>query len=76
MGWKVISIVFPAAVVSSVLEAMPRKYSTPSQGYTDELEIWLRIWTEKADGSKDAGYAGGYIGLVVASMILALLNIE
>ncbi|KAF4964511.1 hypothetical protein FSARC_7575 [Fusarium sarcochroum] len=62
MGWKVISIVFPTAVVGSVLEAMP--------------QIWLRIWTEKGNGSKDAHYAGGYIGLVVASMILALANID
>ncbi|KAF5538149.1 Canalicular multispecific organic anion transporter 2 [Fusarium phyllophilum] len=28
------------------------------------------------EGSKDAHYAGGYIGLVFASMVLALLNIE
>ncbi|KAL6920991.1 hypothetical protein FSST1_005017 [Fusarium sambucinum] len=61
MGWKVISIVFPASVTGAVLEAMP--------------QIWLRIWTEKGDGSKDARYTGGYVGLVVASMIMALLNI-
>ncbi|PNP85151.1 hypothetical protein FNYG_01380 [Fusarium nygamai] len=62
MGWKVISIIFPLSVIGAVLEAMP--------------QIWLRIWTEKGEGSKDAHYAGGYIGLVVASMVLALLNIE
>ncbi|KAM5384691.1 hypothetical protein ACJA88_002538 [Fusarium oxysporum] len=62
MGWKVISIIFPTSVIGAVLEAMP--------------QIWLRIWTEKGEGSKDAQYAGGYIGLVVASMALALLNIE
>ncbi|CEI66013.1 unnamed protein product [Fusarium venenatum] len=61
MGWKVISIVFPASVTGAVLEAMP--------------QIWLRIWTEKGDGSKDTRYTGGYVGLVVASMIMALLNI-
>jgi ATP-binding cassette subfamily C (CFTR/MRP) protein 1 len=61
MGWKVIGIMFPAAVVGAVLEVMP--------------QIWLRIWTEKGDGSKDAKYAGGYVGLVVLSMLLALLNI-
>ncbi|GKU05754.1 unnamed protein product, partial [Fusarium langsethiae] len=61
MGWKVISIVFPAAVMGAVLEVMP--------------QIWLRIWTEKGDGSKDAKYAGGYVGFVVISMLLALLNI-
>ncbi|RBR06336.1 hypothetical protein FVER53590_07622 [Fusarium verticillioides] len=62
MGWKVISIIFPLSVVGAVLEAMP--------------QIWLRIWTEEREGSKDAHYAGGYIGLVVASMALALLNID
>ncbi|EXL76825.1 hypothetical protein FOPG_08508 [Fusarium oxysporum f. sp. conglutinans race 2 54008] len=62
MGWKVISIIFPTSVIGAVLEAMP--------------QIWLRIWTEKGEGSKDAHYAGGYIGLVVASMALALLNID
>ncbi|KAI7760766.1 hypothetical protein LZL87_007978 [Fusarium oxysporum] len=62
MGWKVISIIFPTSVIGAVLEAMP--------------QIWLRIWTEKGQGSKDAHYAGGYIGLVVASMALALLNID
>ncbi|KAF9783049.1 hypothetical protein IL306_010591 [Fusarium sp. DS 682] len=41
-----------------------------------KTEIWLRIWTEKGDGSKGAHYAGGYVGLVVASMVVALLNIE
>ncbi|RGP72643.1 canalicular multispecific organic anion transporter 2 [Fusarium longipes] len=62
MGWKVISIVFPAAVLGAVLEAMP--------------QIWLRIWTEKGNGSKNASYAGGYVGFVLCSMILALLNID
>ncbi|EXK87248.1 hypothetical protein FOQG_09090 [Fusarium oxysporum f. sp. raphani 54005] len=62
MGWKVISIIFPTSVIGAVLEAMP--------------QIWLRIWTEKSEGSKDAHYAGGYIGLVIASMALALLNID
>ncbi|KAF4333749.1 Canalicular multispecific organic anion transporter 2 [Fusarium beomiforme] len=62
MGWKVICIVFPASVFGAVLEAIP--------------QIWLRIWTEKGEGSKDAHYAGGYVGLVVASMVLALLNID
>ncbi|KAJ4130214.1 hypothetical protein NW768_007197 [Fusarium equiseti] len=62
MGWKVISIVFPASVVGAVLEVMP--------------QIWLRIWTEQGEGSKDAKYAGGYIGLAISSMILALLNID
>ncbi|OBS28224.1 hypothetical protein FPOA_02165 [Fusarium poae] len=61
MGWKVIGFVFPAAVTGAVLEAMP--------------QIWLRIWTEKGDGSKDVRYVGGYVGLVVASMLMALLNI-
>jgi ATP-binding cassette subfamily C (CFTR/MRP) protein 1 len=61
MGWKVIGFVFPAAITGAVLEAMP--------------QIWLRIWTEKGDGSKDARYVGGYVGLVVASMLMALLNI-
>ncbi|KAM0558381.1 hypothetical protein ACHAPJ_005075 [Fusarium lateritium] len=62
MGWKVVCIVFPTAVFGAVLEAMP--------------QIWLRIWTENGNGSKDAHYAGGYIGLVLASMILALANID
>ncbi|EKJ79255.1 hypothetical protein FPSE_00566 [Fusarium pseudograminearum CS3096] len=62
MGWKVIGIVFPTAVMGAVTEAMP--------------QIWLRIWTEKGDGSKDAKYVGGYVGLVVAAMILALVNIS
>ncbi|KAG5781755.1 hypothetical protein H9Q73_004573 [Fusarium xylarioides] len=62
MGWKVVSIIFPLSVIGAVLEAMP--------------QIWLRIWTEKGEGSKDAHYAGGYIGLVFASMVLALLNIN
>ncbi|KAF5614045.1 Canalicular multispecific organic anion transporter 2 [Fusarium tjaetaba] len=62
MGWKVISIIFPLSVIGAVLEAMP--------------QIWLRIWTEEGKGSKDAHYAGGYIGLVVASMVLALVNID
>ncbi|QPC67746.1 hypothetical protein HYE67_009977 [Fusarium culmorum] len=62
MGWKVIGIVFPTAVMGAVMEAMP--------------QIWLRIWTEKGDGSKDAKYVGGYVGLVVAAMILALVNIS
>ncbi|KAH7198422.1 P-loop containing nucleoside triphosphate hydrolase protein [Fusarium flagelliforme] len=62
MGWKVISIVFPASVVGAVLEVMP--------------QIWLRIWTEQGEGSKDARYAGGYVGLAISSMILALLNID
>ncbi|CAG7555748.1 unnamed protein product [Fusarium equiseti] len=62
MGWKVISIVFPASVVGAVLEVIP--------------QFWLRIWTEQGEGSKDPKYAGGYVGLVISSMILALLNID
>ena len=62
MGWKVISIVFPASVIGAVLEVMP--------------QIWLRVWTEQEEGSKDAKYAGGYVGLAISSMILALLNID
>ncbi|UZP34863.1 hypothetical protein NXS19_002679 [Fusarium pseudograminearum] len=62
MGWKVIGIVFPTAVMGAVMEAMP--------------QIWLRIWTENGNGSKDAKYVGGYVGFVVAAMILALVNIS
>jgi ATP-binding cassette, subfamily C (CFTR/MRP), member 1 len=76
MGWKVISIIFPASVIGAVLEAMPREYCARHSDEANDIEIWLRIWTEKGEGSKDAHYAGGYIGLVVASMVLALLNIE
>ncbi|RKL41261.1 hypothetical protein BFJ72_g5688 [Fusarium proliferatum] len=76
MGWKVISIIFPTSVIGAVLEAMPREYCARHSDEANDVEIWLRIWTEKGDGSKDAHYAGGYIGLVVASMALALLNIE
>ncbi|KAF5553404.1 Canalicular multispecific organic anion transporter 2 [Fusarium napiforme] len=36
----------------------------------------LEAMPQKGEGSKDAHYAGGYIGLVVASMALALLNID
>ncbi|KAG6987534.1 ABC transporter atnG [Fusarium oxysporum f. sp. conglutinans] len=76
MGWKVISIIFPTSVIGAVLEAMPREYCDLRSDEANDIEIWLRIWTEKGEGSKDAHYAGGYIGLVVASMALALLNIE
>ncbi|KAG4267241.1 hypothetical protein FPRO04_04853 [Fusarium proliferatum] len=76
MGWKVISIIFPTSVIGAVLEAMPREYCARHSDEANDVEIWLRIWTEKGDGSKDAHYAGGYIGLVVASMALALLNID
>lgn len=76
MGWKVISIIFPTSVIGAVLEAMPREYCARHSDEANDVEIWLRIWTEKGEGSKDAHYAGGYIGLVVASMALALLNIE
>ncbi|RKK32611.1 hypothetical protein BFJ67_g14663, partial [Fusarium oxysporum f. sp. cepae] len=76
MGWKVISIIFPTSVIGAVLEAMPREYCDLCSDEANDIEIWLRIWTEKGEGSKDAQYAGGYIGLVVASMALALLNIE
>lgn len=76
MGWKVISIIFPTSVIGAVLEAMPREYCDLCSDEANDIEIWLRIWTEKGEGSKDAHYAGGYIGLVVASMALALLNIE
>ncbi|CCT72090.1 related to multidrug resistance-associated protein [Fusarium fujikuroi IMI 58289] len=76
MGWKVISIIFPTSVIGAVLEAMPREYCARHFDEANDVEIWLRIWTEKGEGSKDAHYAGGYIGLVVASMALALLNIE
>ncbi|KAI8655282.1 hypothetical protein NCS57_01276500 [Fusarium keratoplasticum] len=61
MGWKIITIVFPLAVVSTVLEVMP--------------QIWLRLWTERADGSKDARYAGGYVGFTLASMLLGTFNL-
>ncbi|RSL59881.1 hypothetical protein CEP51_013857 [Fusarium floridanum] len=61
MGWKIITIVFPLAVVISVLEVMP--------------QIWLRLWTERADGSKDARYAGGYVGFTMASMLLGTFNL-
>ncbi|KAM0078800.1 hypothetical protein ACKRZS_009533 [Fusarium odoratissimum] len=76
MGWKVISIIFPTSVIGAVLEAMPREYCDLCSDEANDVEIWLRMWTEKGEGSKDAHYAGGYIGLVVASMALALLNIE
>ncbi|KAG4253240.1 hypothetical protein FPRO03_07200 [Fusarium proliferatum] len=76
MGWKVISIIFPTSVIGAVLEAMPREYCARHSNEANDVEIWLRIWTEKGEGSKDAHYAGGYIGLVVASMALALLNID
>ncbi|VTT56482.1 unnamed protein product [Fusarium fujikuroi] len=76
MGWKVISIIFPTSVIGAVLEAMPREYCARHFDEANDVEIWLRIWTEKGEGSKDAHYAGGYIGLVVASMALALLNID
>ena len=76
MGWKVISIIFPTSVIGAVLEAMPREYCDLRSDEANDIEIWLRIWTEKGEGSKDAHYAGGYIGLVIASMALALLNIE
>ncbi|KAF5977902.1 Canalicular multispecific organic anion transporter 2 [Fusarium coicis] len=36
----------------------------------------LEAMPQKGGGSKDAHNAGGYIGLVIASMALALLNIE
>ncbi|RSL73721.1 hypothetical protein CEP54_000267 [Fusarium duplospermum] len=61
MGWKIIAVVFPLAVVTSVLEIMP--------------QIWLRLWTERADGSKDARYAGGYVGFTMASMLLGTFNL-
>ncbi|EEU41992.1 uncharacterized protein NECHADRAFT_50921 [Fusarium vanettenii 77-13-4] len=61
MGWKIIVIVFPLAVVSTVMEVMP--------------QIWLRLWTERADGSKDARYAGGYVGFTMASMLLGTFNL-
>ncbi|KAM0429767.1 hypothetical protein ACHAPT_006373 [Fusarium lateritium] len=61
MGWKIICIVFPLAVVSTVLEVMP--------------QIWLRLWTERADGSKDARYAGGYVGFTLAAMSLGTFNL-
>ncbi|KAF5617327.1 major facilitator family transporter [Fusarium sp. NRRL 25303] len=76
MGWKVISIIFPTSVIGAVLEAMPREYCARRSNEANNVEIWLRIWTEKGEGSKDAHYAGGYIGLVIASMALALLNID
>lgn len=41
----------------------------------DVLEIWLRLWTERADGSKDARYAGGYVGFTMASMLLGTFNL-
>ncbi|KAF5703872.1 Canalicular multispecific organic anion transporter 2 [Fusarium mundagurra] len=76
MGWKVVSIIFPLSVIGAVLEAMPREYCSLRSDEANDVEIWLRIWTEKGEGSKDAHYAGGYIGLVFASMVLALLNID
>lgn len=42
---------------------------------TNGSEIWLRLWTEKADGSKDARYLGGYIGFTMASMFLGTFNL-
>lgn len=62
MGWKVISIIVPASIIGAVLEIMP--------------QIWLRIWTERGDGSKDSSYTGGYVGFVVCSMVLGLVNID
>ncbi|KAF4982828.1 hypothetical protein FZEAL_1620 [Fusarium zealandicum] len=62
LGWKVISILFPVAVVSSVLEIMP--------------QIWLRLWTENGNGSKDAQYTSGYVGFAVAAMILGAFNLD
>ncbi|KAF5247273.1 hypothetical protein FANTH_6530 [Fusarium anthophilum] len=76
MGWKVICIIFPTSVIGAILEAMPREYCYRLSDEANDIEIWLRIWTEKGEGSKDAHYAGGYIGLVFASMALALLNID
>ncbi|KAI8713576.1 hypothetical protein NCS52_01302400 [Fusarium sp. LHS14.1] len=61
MGWKIIVIVFPLAVVSTVMEVMP--------------QIWLRLWTERANGSKDARYAGGYVGFTMAAMLLGTFNL-
>ncbi|KAM5381855.1 hypothetical protein ACJZ2D_002845 [Fusarium nematophilum] len=62
IGWKVISLVFPIAVVGSVLEIMP--------------QIWLRRWTEHAGGTKDASYAGGYVGFALSGMLLSMFNLE
>ncbi|KAJ3546303.1 hypothetical protein NM208_g2067 [Fusarium decemcellulare] len=60
MGWQIISVVFPVAVVGSVIEIMP--------------QIWLRFWTEHGNGSKDAHYAGGYVGFALAGMLLSAFN--
>ncbi|KAF4471540.1 Canalicular multispecific organic anion transporter 2 [Fusarium albosuccineum] len=62
MGWQIISVVFPVAVVGSVIEIVPH------------LEIWLRFWTEHGNGSKDAHYAGGYVGFALAGMLLSAFN--
>ncbi|KAF5547770.1 Canalicular multispecific organic anion transporter 2 [Fusarium mexicanum] len=43
---------------------------------TSVIGAVLEAMPQKGQGSKDAHYAGGYIGLVFASMALALLNID
>lgn len=37
-------------------------------------EVWLKLWTEDG-GTKNARYTGGYVGFVVASMILGSLDL-
>lgn len=37
-------------------------------------EVWLRLWTEDG-GSRDPNYTGGYVGLVVASIIVGSVDL-
>ncbi|KAM5356681.1 hypothetical protein ACJ41O_003327 [Fusarium nematophilum] len=44
--------------------------------YKIYLQIWLRRWTEHAGGTKDASYAGGYVGFALSGMLLSMFNLD
>lgn len=40
-----------------------------------DIEVWLRIWTERGTSADNGSYAGGYVGFVAASMAFGMFDV-
>lgn len=79
-GWKLLTAVFGLKVLHVGLEVMPRKRppSTEAPFYTAFIanqaaypEVWLRMWTENTEQSREIHWPLGYVSFVSGSIILA-----
>lgn len=79
LGWGFVLFMFCLQIVSTGLEVMPRRSLPPSHQYRCanqiSIGIWLRLWTEKGNGSRDPGYTGGYVAFATSSMFLSAFTL-